>query len=131
MISRLLSSVLRKCREIKCITLRGKYTGTSHLKRRMDNTALKPLIWLHFGSDEFGFNVKGKFGAKDFLKTNNDFRIVFDEDIANATGDVLSEISGLWVCTRNTKFMEMLENMPNVKVQLFTLKFLLKIGEVC
>ena len=101
------------------------------MKPRMDKTALKPLVWLHFGSDEFGFNVKGKFGGKDFLKTNNDFRVVFDEDMANATGDVLSEISGLWVCTRNTKFMEMLENMPNVKVNLFTVKILHFFGEGC
>ena len=122
MFSRLLSSVLSKSQEIKCITLLRKHFGTSHMKPRMDKTDLKPLVWLHFGSDEFGFNVKGKFGGKDFLKTNSDFRVVFDEDVVNATGDVLSEISGLWVCTRNTKFMEMMENMPNVKVQLFTLK---------
>ena len=68
--------------------------------------------------------------GKDFLKTNNDFRVVFDEDIANATGDVLSEVSGLWVCTRNTKFMEMLENMPNVK-NLFAVKILNFFGEGC
>ena len=95
----------------------------------MDKTTLKPLVWLHFGSDEFGFNVKGKFGGKDFLKTNNDFRIVFDEGVANASGDVLSEVSGLWVCTRNTKFMEMMENMPNVKVNLFTVKILNFFGD--
>ena len=99
MFSRLLSSVLSKSPEIKCITLRRNHTGISHIKPRMDKTTSKPLVWLHFGSDEFGFNVKGKFGGKDFLKTNNDFRIVFDEDVANATGDVLREISGLWVCT--------------------------------
>ena len=90
------------------------------MKPRLDKSASKPLIWLHFGSDEFGFNVKGKFGAMDFLDTNNDFRVIFDEDVAKVNSDVLKEINGLWICTRNTKFMEMLENMPNMKVKLFT-----------
>ena len=82
----------------------------------MEQVGQKPFIWVHFGSDKFGFDAKNKFGARDFLKTNHDFNVVFDDDIKSASDDLLLKICGAWICVREVKYVEILPRMPNVKV---------------